>query len=29
LFATADGVVTFDVVRGRKRVNVMPAKTED
>jgi large subunit ribosomal protein L27 len=25
LFATADGVVMFDLVRGRKRVNVMPA----
>jgi large subunit ribosomal protein L27 len=24
LFATADGVVVFDVVRGRKRVNVLP-----
>jgi large subunit ribosomal protein L27 len=24
LFATADGVVMFDVVRGRKRVNVVP-----
>ena len=28
LFATADGVVMFDVVRGRKRVNVMPAAEE-
>ena len=28
LFATADGVVMFDVVRGRKRVNVMPAAKE-
>ena len=27
LFATADGVVMFDLVRVRKRVNVMP-KTE-
>jgi large subunit ribosomal protein L27 len=26
LFATVDGVVMFDVVRGRKRVNVVPAK---
>lgn len=26
LFATADGVVMFDVVRGRKRVNVVPAE---
>jgi large subunit ribosomal protein L27 len=25
LFATMDGVVMFDLVRGRKRVNVMPA----
>lgn len=24
LFATADGVVVFDVVHGRKRVNVLP-----
>lgn len=24
LFATSDGVVVFDVVRGRKRVNVLP-----
>jgi large subunit ribosomal protein L27 len=24
LFATIDGVVTYDVVRGRKRVNVIP-----
>ena len=28
LFATADGVVMFDVVRGRKRVNVMPLAKE-
>ena len=28
LFATADGVVMFDVVRGRKRVNVMPVVKE-
>ncbi len=26
LFATIDGVVKFDVVRGRKRVNVIPDK---
>jgi large subunit ribosomal protein L27 len=26
LFATVDGVVKFDVVRGRKRVNVIPAE---
>jgi large subunit ribosomal protein L27 len=25
LFATTDGVVKFDVIRGRKRVNVVPA----
>jgi large subunit ribosomal protein L27 len=26
LFATADGVVMFDMVRGRKRVNVVPSE---
>jgi len=26
LFATIDGVVMFDVVRGRKRVNVVPSE---
>ncbi len=26
LFAIADGVVLFDVVHGRKRVNVIPAE---
>jgi len=26
LFATIDGIVVFDVVRGRKRVNVLPAE---
>ncbi|HEY2981996.1 MAG TPA: 50S ribosomal protein L27 [Anaerolineales bacterium] len=26
LFAVADGVVVFDVVRGRKRVNVVPVE---
>lgn len=26
LFATIDGVVVFDVVRGKKRVNVIPAE---
>jgi large subunit ribosomal protein L27 len=26
LFATMDGVVMFDVVHGRKRVNVIPAE---
>jgi large subunit ribosomal protein L27 len=28
LFAVADGIVMFDVVRGRKRVNVVPAEVE-
>ena len=28
LFATMDGVVMFDVVRGRKRINVVPAPAE-
>ena len=28
LFATADGVVMFDLVRGRKRINVVPAAQE-
>ncbi len=28
LFATVDGVVMFDLVRGRRRVNVMPAAAE-
>jgi large subunit ribosomal protein L27 len=28
LFAIADGVVLFDVVHGRKRVNVVPAEVE-
>ncbi len=28
LFATIDGVVMFDLVRGRKRVNVVPAAAE-
>jgi len=26
LFAVADGVVMFDIVQGRKRVNVVPAE---
>ena len=26
LFATMDGVVMFDVVRGRKRINVVPSE---
>lgn len=28
LFALTDGVVYFDMVRGRKRVNVIPAAEE-
>jgi large subunit ribosomal protein L27 len=28
LFAVADGIVMFDVVHGRKRVNVVPAEVE-
>ena len=28
LFATIDGVVKYDLVRGRKRVNVVPAAKE-
>ncbi len=28
LFATADGVVKFDVVRGHRRVNVLPSAAE-
>jgi large subunit ribosomal protein L27 len=28
LFATVAGVVMFDLVRGRKRVNVVPAEKE-
>ena len=26
LFATTDGVVMFDVIHGRKRVNVVPSE---
>ncbi len=26
IFATMDGVVVYDIFRGRKRVNVMPAE---
>lgn len=26
LFATTDGVVKFDVIHGRKRINVVPAE---
>ena len=29
LFATAPGIVMFDVVRGRKRVNVVPAPAKE
>ncbi|MEZ0396613.1 MAG: 50S ribosomal protein L27 [Anaerolineales bacterium] len=28
LFATIDGVVVYDVVRGRKRVNVLPVENQ-
>lgn len=28
LFATLDGVVVFDIIHGRKRVNVLPAEVE-
>lgn len=28
IFAVIDGVVVYDVVKGRKRVNVMPAEAE-
>jgi len=28
LFAVADGIVMFDVVQGRKRVNIVPAEAE-
>ncbi|MHB8778836.1 MAG: 50S ribosomal protein L27 [Anaerolineales bacterium] len=28
LFASADGIVMFDVVHGRKRVNIIPAEVE-
>lgn len=28
LFAVADGVVMFDIVHGRKRVNVVPVEAE-
>ena len=28
LFATADGVVMFDVHHGRKRVNIVPVEAE-
>jgi large subunit ribosomal protein L27 len=28
LFATADGVVMYDIVKGRKRVNIVPQAAE-
>jgi large subunit ribosomal protein L27 len=28
VFATIDGVVVYDIVRGRKRVNVMPVESK-
>jgi large subunit ribosomal protein L27 len=28
LFAVADGIVVFDIVQGRKRVNVVPTEAE-
>jgi large subunit ribosomal protein L27 len=28
LFATADGVVMFDVYHGKKRVNIIPAEVK-
>jgi large subunit ribosomal protein L27 len=28
LFAVADGIVMFDIVHGRKRVNIIPAEVE-
>lgn len=28
IFAVIDGVVVYDIVKGRKRVNVMPAETK-
>ena len=28
IFATIDGLVVFDVVRGRKRVSVMPVESK-
>ncbi|HXF84246.1 MAG TPA: 50S ribosomal protein L27 [Anaerolineales bacterium] len=28
LFATADGIVMYDVVRGQKRVNIIPLAEE-
>jgi large subunit ribosomal protein L27 len=28
IFATSEGVVVFDVIHGRKRVNVMPSEVK-
>ncbi|HTX90839.1 MAG TPA: 50S ribosomal protein L27 [Anaerolineales bacterium] len=28
IFATIEGVVVYDVIKGRKRINVMPAETK-
>jgi ribosomal protein L27 len=28
IFATIDGVIVYDIVRGRKRVNVVPAEAK-
>ena len=28
IFATMEGVVVFDIIHGRKRVNVMPAEVK-
>ena len=28
LFATADGIVMYDIVKGRKRVNIVPQAAE-
>ncbi len=28
LFAVADGIVMFDIIHGRKRVNIIPAEAE-
>ena len=28
LFATADGIVMYDLVHGQKRVNIVPQQTE-
>jgi len=28
IFATIEGVVVYDVIKGRKRINVMPVETK-